>query len=308
MHKQTDSKIIIIKRKTRLEEILYKFNTIAQAQFYIEHLGGDFSDYLDEDTSYKKQLQQLQHDLSSIARLQIVDRDLLSNFIFASSDIIVVVGQDGLVANTMKYLHDHPVIAVNPDPNRWDGILLPFQVNDVKKILADFLNNIKKFKEITFAKVETNNGQHMYAVNDFFIGAKTHTSARYLIKHHGQHEQQSSSGIIVSTGLGSSGWLKSVMTGAHKIARNKRQAPLPNITWDAHELIFSVREPFPSKNTGVDIVYGTIKHHDRLEVESLMGSQGVIFSDGVETDFLEFNSGTKVAIKVATDKRGYLVV
>ena len=34
-------------------------------------------------------------------------------------DIVVVVGQDGLVANTLKYLQGQPVIAVNPD--RSDG-------------------------------------------------------------------------------------------------------------------------------------------------------------------------------------------
>lgn len=31
-------------------------------------------------------------------------------------DIVVVIGQDGLVANTLKYLDGQPVIAINPDP------------------------------------------------------------------------------------------------------------------------------------------------------------------------------------------------
>ena len=38
-----------------------------------------------------------------------------------------------------------------------------------------------------------------------------------------------------------------------------------------------------------------------------MPERGVIFSDGIEDDFLEFNSGTQAEIKIA-EKTGQLVV
>jgi hypothetical protein len=44
-----------------------------------------------------------------------------------------------------------------------------------------------------------------------------------------------------------------------------------------------------------------------LVITSLMPAHGVIFSDGMEEDFWEFNSGQKASIHVA-DKRGKLVV
>ena len=66
-------------------------------------------------------------------------------------------------------------------------------------------------KRITFAHAVTQNGQELYAANDLFVGAATHISARYDIAYKERAESQSSSGVIISTGLGQSGWYKSVL-------------------------------------------------------------------------------------------------
>ena len=36
-------KLVIVTRKTRLQELVERFNTRSQAKFYIEHAGGDFT-------------------------------------------------------------------------------------------------------------------------------------------------------------------------------------------------------------------------------------------------------------------------
>ena len=38
-------KLVIVTRKTALEELIERFNTRDQARFYIEHMGGDFTGY-----------------------------------------------------------------------------------------------------------------------------------------------------------------------------------------------------------------------------------------------------------------------
>ena len=86
-----------------MEELIAKYNTVAQAKFYIEHLGAGFSDYVAEDELYKKALSEAQQALELLGRVQTVDRQYVSNFIFGDNDIVVVLGQDGLVANTLKY-------------------------------------------------------------------------------------------------------------------------------------------------------------------------------------------------------------
>ena len=45
-------KVFVITRKTRLAELVERFNTVGQARFYIEHAGGDFGEYEREDAVY----------------------------------------------------------------------------------------------------------------------------------------------------------------------------------------------------------------------------------------------------------------
>lgn len=165
---------------------------------------------------------------------------------------------------------------------------------------------------MTMAKAQLNNGQVLYAVNDFFVGIKSHTSARYVIRVGSKQEQQSSSGIIVSTGLGSTGWFKSLMVGAvaitSKVSGQKLSVQIQeSFPWDADYLYFTVREPFPSKVTSTSLVFGRITESEPLALVSQMPEAGVIFSDGVESDFLEFNSGSHATITLAESK-GHLVV
>lgn len=324
MQRVTENKIILVVRRTRLDELVARFNTLAQAQFYVEHLGADFSDYQAEHKNYQKAVTAAETQLKALGRVQILDRDFLPNFIFAEQDTVVVLGQDGLVANTVKYLNGQLIVGVNPEPHRWEGVLLPFQVADLSKIIPEVFAHRCQIKEVTMAKATLNNGQNLYGVNDLFIGPKSHTSARYQIQIGQNQEQHSSSGIIVSTGLGSTGWFKSLVVGATGITqaligdgelltidsftgRQTHQTYDSTFPWDANYLHFTVREPFPSTTSDATLIFGKITAHQPMLLVSQMAENGVIFSDGIETDYLEFNSGTKATIGIA-EKRGYLVV
>jgi NAD kinase len=320
MNRLTDNKIVLITRATRLAELVTRFNTVSQARFYVEHQGADFSDYLREDEIYHRALTETHTALAQTGRVQTVDRGFLPNFVFAPNDTVVTLGQDGLVANTLKYLDGQPVVAVNPDPERWDGRLLPFRVSDLPKLMPEVLRGERVTRTVTLAKAALNNGQTLHAVNDLFIGPKTHTSARYIIRTGNAAECQSSSGVIVSTGLGSTGWLKSLLTGAAAITQSATgtlaREPITNakiqlkikteFAWDADYLCYTVREPFPSKTTAATLVFGRVTPETPLQLESRMPEHGVIFSDGIENDFLEFNSGAQATITLA-EKKGALV-
>jgi len=311
MKRLTENKIILITRSTRLEELVARFNTLGQAKFYVEHLGADFIDYEIEHGNYKNALQATETRLRALGRVQVLDRAFLTNFVFGEQDAVVVLGQDGLVANTLKYLGGQPVVAVNPDPARYDGVLLPFGVNDVARIVIDVFAQKRQIREITMAKAELNNGQKLYAVNDLFIGPRSHISARYQLSIGSRNEPQSSSGIIVSTGLGSTGWFKSILAGVRGIgsALGKPIATdiLANFKWESDYLYYTVREPFPSKASAATLVFGKVTPKEPMKLVSQMPEHGVIFSDGIEADYLEFNSGIQAVISVA-EKKGHLVV
>lgn len=308
----TDNKIILVKRKTRLDDLIARFNTINQARFYIEHMGSDFSDYIREDEQYKLTVSMSYNQLEELGRVQVVDREFVPNFIFGDTDLVVAIGQDGLVANTLKYLSNQLLIGVNPDPARWDGVLLPFTVSDLKLIVQDVFKQKRHIQEVSMAKAALNDGQTIYAVNDLFIGQRTHVSARYGIQWGECYENQSSSGIIVSTGLGSTGWLKSVLAGAVSIVNGisdekKKVRQEKRLPWNIDYLYFSVREPFPSKTSGTELVFGKVTRGTPLTILSQMPENGVIFSDGIENDYLKFTSGIEATISVA-EKKGHLVI
>ncbi len=312
MAPQTEQKIILVVRETRLDEMVRRYNTVAQARFYIEHLGADFSDYQLEDRVYKTAVKGAEQALRRLGRVQTLQRAFLPNFISGDQDIVVVLGQDGLVANTLKYLRDQPVIGVNPDPRRWDGLLLPFELRDLAGIVPEVIARGRDVRPITMAQARLSDGQHLLAVNDLFIGARTHVSARYRLKTGDREEEQSSSGVIVSTGLGSTGWFKSIVTGALGVAGRFMDTPPAtaietSFPWDADYLYFSVREPFPSRTTSTALIFGRVDAPTRLAIESRMADNGVIFSDGMVADCLTFNAGLQATISVASH-RGHLVV
>lgn len=301
-----DRKVVLIIRRTRLQELIAQYNTEGQAAFVIESRGQDFKAYQEESTVYLKAVAEVEAKLQRCARVHILDRDFLPNFIFGPEDIVVVVGPDGLVANTLKYLKGQPLIAINPDPQRIDGVLLPFEVNNISAIFADVVRQSYQSKHITMAKATLNDGQELIAVNDLFIGPRFQISARYELTVDDHKEEQSSSGVIVSTGLGSTGWLKSVIAGAMGIAGRSNVSKNP-IPWDADYLTYAVREPFASQTTATELVFGELRRQSDMRIASRMAVNGVIFSDGIVDDYIDFNIGAEAQLSLA-ERQGVLVV
>jgi hypothetical protein len=306
-------KIVLVTRKTRLEGLIERFNTKAQARFYIEHGGGSFDFYEKEHETYYAAVAQLRRRLQQLLKLHTIEREFLPNFLFGDGDLVVTIGIDGLVVNTAKYLHGQLLVAVNPDPAHIDGVLLPFNVQNGVAAVRRVLAKQAAVKPISMAEARLNDGQSLLAFNDLFIGRHDHISARYRIQFDGRAENHSSSGLIVSTGAGSTGWLSSLFNMANGLLAGLAgevepgELPRPSLEWDSDRLIFVVREPFVSKTSGADLVCGLITQEKRLVLESTMPEGGVIFSDGVTADYLAFNAGATAVIAVAEQKTNLVV-
>lgn len=299
MSRESQCRYILVTRKTRLEELVARFNTWPQAKFYLDHNQVDAGDYLAEHEVHSRSLLEAELFLKKRGVFQRIERSFLPSYLFSPADIVVVIGQDGLVANTLKYLQGQPVIAINPDPARWDGKLLSFGIGELPEAIRRTEREEASLKSITFAEAATNDGQRLLAVNDIFVGPRSHTSARYCLSHGKMREEQSSSGIIVSTGFGSTGWLQSILAGALGVTGEKSHPLRQGFDWDERRLQFSVREPFPSKTTGTNLVFGEVTADTKLVLESYMPENGVVFSDGIEQDYLAFNSGCILTIGVS---------
>jgi NAD kinase len=297
---------ILVKNKTRLETLIERFNTKAQAKFYIEHLGGEFEDYEAEHEQFHQVLSLIQSQLSTVIKNKLIDRSFLPSFLFNKNQLVIVIGQDGLVANTAKYVNQLPIIAINPDPQRYDGVLLPFHAHNFLSAVEKVLNNNYQATIESLIEAKLNDSQRLLAFNDLFIGVASHTSARYKITFSNQSEIQSSSGIIVSTKAGSTGWLSSVFKMAEQLcdfmdAPSKAKKTKKSIRLQSDQLMFVVREPFQSKTSQANLTAGILEHSNQLVIESFMPTNGVIFSDGIESDFLKFNAGSIATIRIAQE-------
>jgi hypothetical protein len=329
---QRQPRIVVVTRQTRLEGLLRRWSTRGQARFAFrkaravhalkagadddplaaeEEADLDFLDLDEENTTYHEAIQRLSRELDFGLPVQVVDRQYLPSIDFEMCTVVVVIGQDGLVANTAKYVGNVPIVGVNPDPARFDGVLLPYHLDHARDAVSRVLNQRALTTDITLAEATLHDGQRLLAFNDFFVGANSHVSARYEIRVGEQTEPQSSSGILVATGAGSTGWMSSVVNMTCGIARwmgnDVGDTGRLRLDWSDRALVWAVREPFLSQQSGASLVAGRIDAGQELIVESRMATGGVIFSDGIEADFLAFNGGTIARIGVA-DQRARLVV
>jgi hypothetical protein len=230
-------------------------------------------------------------------RRALIQRAQLDRFLFAAEDIVVAVGQDGLVANVAKYLADQPVVGINP--GRWDGVL----VRHAPKHTADLLQLAErrraKVESRTLVEAKTSDGQRLRALNEIFIGHERHQSARYLLSVAGQRERHSSSGLIITTGTGATGWARSI----HRQRRDAVALPEPT----EERLAFFVREAWPSSTTGTEVTQGAVDAGARVFVRSEMNQGGVAFGDGIEDDRIELPFGQEIEVAISA-RRLQLVV
>src|SRR5262245_51244973 len=132
-------KIVIVTRKTMLEELIERHGTHDQARFLTVNRGQSFQEIDDAHDRYHTALAAIKGAIPAKVRWQVIERSFLPNFLFSPHDLILTIGQDGLVVNAAKYLNGQPILAFNPDPGRIDGILVPFVVENPVSVLSDAL-------------------------------------------------------------------------------------------------------------------------------------------------------------------------
>ena len=295
-------RILLVTRKTPLTLLLEQHGTLAQARFYLESRGQDLSEYQETHERFQAALTQVLTAIPPDQRRARVDRDDLDRFLFAPDDVILIVGPDGLVPNVAKYLRGQVTIGINPDPERYDGVLCPHPPRATADLLAwagRGAGQGYRIQRRVMAVAEREDGQRLLALNEVFVGHQSHQSARYRLRAGDREERQSSSGVICATGTGSTGWVRSI------VEQRDLDVPLPQP--EEPRLAWFVREPFPSVYTGTALDFGFLEPGSPLVLRSEMGRGGVLFADGIESDRVEFLDGHTVRIGVADDTLNLLV-
>ena len=289
-------RVVILTRPSAKQAFVQRYGSEGQTRFVMAQSAKGMADFKKaevEDTAQSRAVARIRKAMPSNVKLAEIDRQMVAQFLFEPHDLVVAVGQDGLVANVGKYLEGQPVAGVNPDPQTIDGSLLAFNVDTFVAALPQVLNDRRPMREATLAEAQTSDRQVLRGLNEIFVGVQTHQSARYRIRHGANDEVQSSSGLIVSTGTGSTGWLKS-LRGAEAVFDPA-----------ADELHFVVREAWPGRGFAASLIEGRVTRDQPLLIESRM--EGTIFADGIEADAVRFDAGLSVTIAPA-ERRVRLVV
>lgn len=283
------SRVVVVTRPTPLEQLIQRYGTYGQAKFYLDGRGQDIG-WL--EANHERVGAGLATAIAAIPEntpwLRI-GRDDLDRFLFAPDDRVMMIGQDGLVPNVAKYLDGQLAVGVNPDPGSYEGVLCALAPDQVGAALvwspgsAGFSVQSRVMAEATL-----DNGQTLLALNELFIGHVTHQSARYRISIAGRSERHSSSGVIVSTGTGTTGWARSI------IKQRRLDARLPGP--EEPQVAWFVREPWPSVSTQATLDFGLAGTGAPLTIDSEMSDGGVIFADGIEADRIDFHAGRTVRI------------
>lgn len=290
---------VLVHRRTELEELTARHGTRSQVEFFLSSRGRTIDELDDRHAALEAALNMVAGAIPLEWRRGGVERADLTRFTFSTEDIVIAVGQDGLVANVAKYLTGQPVIGINPEPERNPGILVPHPPTAIGPLLASASDlPADHIQRRVMVEATLDDGQTLRALNEIYIGHPSHQSARYRItSREGETERQSSSGVLVGTGTGSTGWCRSVALERHTTLR----LPEP----DRPQLCWFVREAWPSPATGTGLTEGLLDEDEHLTITA--ESDLVLFGDGIEQDAIPLGWGQQVRIGLA-DQRLHLVV
>ncbi|MFJ8749229.1 hypothetical protein ACIREO_07830 [Streptomyces sp. NPDC102441] len=284
---------VLVHRTTEYEELLARHGTHGQAAFVLAGRGRSVEEVAERHRRNEQALTEVAAAVPLRWRRTRVERADLDRFLFAPEDVVVVVGQDGLVANAAKYLSGQPVVGVDTDPGRNPGVLVRHRARDTAALCRAATSPGGRVDALTMAEAVADDTQRLLALNEIYLGPPGHQTARYRIGPDdapSAGEPQASSGVLVGTGTGSTGWLRSLWIERGSALR----LPAPSDP----QLVWFVREAWPSPATGTSSVAGELGRRDglRLTVEC---DRMVVFGDGMESDALELTWGQSIRVGVA---------
>lgn len=292
-------RVVVVSRRSELDELLVRHGTRPAAEHFLRERGRDLGEVTARHEALQAALTAVEAAVPADWRRGRVDRDDLPRFLFAPEDLVVAVGQDGLVANLAKYLSGQPVIGVDPERGRGPGVLMRFGADGIGAVLRAAAAGTAAVRKLTMVAARLDDGQELAGLNELYAGHDSHQSARYrLAGADGRRERQSSSGVLVGTGTGATGWTASI--AAERGWKGKLPSP------EEAALSWFVREAWPSPMTGATLTAGRLEAGQelRLVCES---ERLVVFADGVESDRLTVAWGQQVVFGLA-EQRLHLVV
>jgi len=198
-------------------------------------------------------------------------------------DFVISIGGDGTALSASHFLEEKPLLTVNLSPESSVGALTTLAVDNLAEKLAEIKSGKFKTEKLERIDVKINgkNAEHP-ALNDVFVASeKAYHISKYKIKFNGKEETQNSSGLIFSTGTGSTAWFKSA-----------GGAPFSP---QARFIRMIVREPYKGKQNEFSLKNIQINENEEIEIIPFVKS--ILAVDSIREYSL--NAGDSIKIKIS---------
>ena len=203
-----------------------------------------------------------------------------------NKELIISIGGDGTFLSASHFVKNQTIIGINSNKKRSEGVLTSESIENLKaklKKIKEGKFRVKEYKRVK-AKIFQKDKCILteYALNEVYVGnVNPHHTSKYTLLFKGKKENQVSSGILISTGTGSSAWYKSM--GGKPFSKTK------------NFLKFIVREPYSRKIHKTKIKKGKIKEKEVLEIKNFF-SHNILAIDSIRS--YKLKKGDKVILSI----------
>ncbi|MEK6933919.1 MAG: hypothetical protein AABW75_03525 [Nanoarchaeota archaeon] len=288
-----DKRILLVPKLTKVEWDMKRLNLTEQelVKFY-EKEGLNLERIF---SSHKKQKESLEIIKKLLSRADHIDRDSLNKENISDYDIVISFGGDNHFQFVSHFIYDKPVLGINSDPERSEGALTNVSTGEFGKIYETLLRDNFEIKEWTRLKVEIDDKEiNELAISEIFIGEKERFNmSRHIIKFNGGVEEQKGSGLLISTGAGSSGWYNSasryLFPDGNSFPKTSREAR------------FILTEPYRGRLSPLNLINGRIKENEEIEIISLSDSSPFISIDSLK--LIKLREGARIKIRIGKPLR-----
>jgi len=213
-------------------------------------------------------------------------KNFLSKSDLKEIELVISIGGDGTFLSASHFVENMLMLGVNSNHEKSEGALTTIKLEELNKKLSEILNKNYKIKEYTREIICILKNDRCirteHALNEIFFGnINPHHPSAYLLNYKNKEESQKSSGVLVSTGTGSTAWYKSM--GGWPFSRTKKQ------------LRFRIREPFRGRIHKPEVIKGKINPEEKLIITSKT-HHGLIAIDSIRT--YEVNLDDKIEISI----------
>jgi hypothetical protein len=240
--------------------------------------------------SHKRQKAALDKLKSLLPGARVIWREEISKDIINKASLVIAFGGDNHFQYVSHFVEDTPILGINSDPQRSEGALTSLNIEEFEKILPLILNDELKLEEWTRLEAYIDGKRVLeQSIAEIFIGEKKRFQmSRHVLNINDNSEEQKGSGLLVTTGSGSTGWYNSasryMFPEGNHFKRTEKEAR------------FILAEPYRGKLTNPKIPHGTITGNQKIELTILSDDEPVLVIDAHKV--VNLREGAKVTVKL----------